>query len=276
MDDTVKAKTDLPQCCTTFYEQAWVRDLAEECFHPGGEALTRRTVEAMQLPAEAQLVDLGCGAGTSALLLAQHYALNVVGLDPSALNLNHAAEKARQHVAGARVQWVQGQADHLPWADASVDGVLAECTLSLFPDKPQVLEETLRVLKPGGVMAMTDMCLDGALPEDLMQALAPWTCLSDTLSEAGYRDLFRNAGYVQQTCVDESHTLKELCATLKRRLLMLAAASQLGPMAAGMNASALSDAGLDLAGIRHWLQRFEAAVDAGAIRYVRFHLQKTP
>ncbi|MCG8463687.1 MAG: methyltransferase domain-containing protein [Xanthomonadales bacterium] len=274
MDDTVKPAAVLPSCCTTFYEQAWVRDLAEECFHPGGEALTRRTVEAMQLPSDAILADLGCGAGTSALLLAEHYGLQVLGLDRSVVNLRHAADKAQQHSYGQRVEWVQGRADSLPWSDASIDGVLAECTLSLFPDKPQVMNETLRVLKPGGVMAITDMCLEGALPDDLMQALAPWTCLSDTLSESAYRELFEHAGYRWLDGVDESHTLKELVATLKRRLLILAAASQLGPQAAGMNASALSDAGLDLAGIRHWLQRFEAAVDSGVIRYVRFHVQK--
>jgi predicted TPR repeat methyltransferase len=57
-------------CCSTFYEQDWVRNLAEDIFHPGGADLTRRTIAAMDLPAHATVVDLGCGTGTTALMLA--------------------------------------------------------------------------------------------------------------------------------------------------------------------------------------------------------------
>ena len=46
-------------CCTTFYEQDWVRVLANDIFHPGGAALTRRTAAAMSLPPGHRLLDLG-------------------------------------------------------------------------------------------------------------------------------------------------------------------------------------------------------------------------
>ncbi|NNK33351.1 MAG: methyltransferase domain-containing protein, partial [Xanthomonadales bacterium] len=87
---TTTADQVAPSCCSTFYEQDWVRELAGDSFHPGGEALSRRTVEAMALPAGASMADLGCGTGTTALLLAGSYGLHVTGLDLSEANLERA------------------------------------------------------------------------------------------------------------------------------------------------------------------------------------------
>ena len=74
-------------CCSAFYEQDWVRNLAEDIFHPGGEELTRKTLAAMHLPANSRIADLGCGTGTTAILLAKDYGLRVSAIDISAVNI---------------------------------------------------------------------------------------------------------------------------------------------------------------------------------------------
>ena len=249
-------------CCSAFYEQSWVRQLAEDVFHPGGEALTRRTVQAMQLPAGAALAELGCGTGTSALLLAQEYGLDVSAVDISAANLERA--RGRAESAGAAIRFEQANAQELPFENDSFDGVLAECTFSLFPDQPGALREIRRVLKPGGHFAITDMATGGPLPDDIAEVLAPWTCLADAVSRKAYirkfeQELFR----VTEVC-DESTGLEELILMLKCKLMLLALGESIGP-------APIPD--FNPATVRHYLNRFGEEVTNGTIRYLRFHLQ---
>ena len=87
-------------CCSAFYEQDWVRHLAGDIFHPGGPELTHRTIAAMGLPAGAHIADLGCGTGTSALMLAENPGLNVSAIDISADNIKRAQDRQLSEVVG--------------------------------------------------------------------------------------------------------------------------------------------------------------------------------
>jgi ubiquinone/menaquinone biosynthesis C-methylase UbiE len=261
---TLAAKAVAPSCCSTFYEQDWVRELAGDSFHPGGEALSRRTVEAMALPAGASLADLGCGTGTTALLLAGSYGLQVTGLDLSEANLERARTRAAE--AGVAVSFQWSDACTLPFENDSLDGLLAECVFSLLPDKPAALAEFRRVLGPKGKLAVTDMCLGGELPDDIARMLAPWTCLTDALSRDGYLDLFRNAGFVLEEESEENEGLYTLIGKLKRKMLLLGTGAAL---------SGRLPPDIDLAEIRHWLDRFSDEVRQKRISYHRFNLSAT-
>jgi ubiquinone/menaquinone biosynthesis C-methylase UbiE len=175
-------------CCSTFYEQDWVRNLAEDIFHPGGEDLTRRTIAAMDLPAHATVADLGCGTGTSALMLARDFPLQVTGVDVSATNIKRAIE--RMDTNSAAVSFIQADAHLLPFEDDELDGILAECSFSLFAEQAAVLAEIKRVLKPGGKLAVTDMAIGGPLPADIADVISPWTCLVDAMDQQNYTQVF--------------------------------------------------------------------------------------
>ncbi len=249
-------------CCSTFYEQDWVRHLAEDIFHPGGEDLTRRTLAAMELPAHASVADLGCGTGTTALMLARDSGLQVCGVDLSAANIERAIERTGVNDTGVR--FVQADAHRLPFENNELDGVLAECSFSLFADQVAVLAEIKRVLKPGGKLAITDMAIAGPLPADIAEVIAPWTCLVDAMDQDSYASEFTVAGFEIQTIADESGGLTNLVQRLKRKLLLLGA----GGMIAGS-----ATPGFDLATIKHWLDRFKTEVETGSIRYLRFNLR---
>ena len=244
-------------CCSAFYEQDWVRAIAEDSFHPGGANLTRRTVESMQLPANARLLDLGCGTGTTALLVSREFEYQVTGVDLSAANI----ERARQRANSPGVCFETADARSLPFDDGAFDGILAECVFSLLADKPRGLAELRRVLAPGGRIGLTDMALGGVLPADVADVAAPWTCLSDALDEAAYRAMFSDAGFTVSEVTDESATLTTLLGNIKRKLLLVGAG---GLLAGG--------ASVDLATARHWLQRFNDEVANGTIRYLGFQL----
>jgi SAM-dependent methyltransferase len=248
-------------CCSDFYEQDWVRHLAEDIFHPGGVELTKKTLAAMNLPAGAAIADLGCGTGTTAIMLARDYDLRVSAVDISAANIERAVE--RLNPEHATVRFCRADAHDLPFKDSELDGLIAECTFSLFREQHKVLAEIRRVLKPGGKLAVTDMATHGTLPDDIAAVLAPWTCLADAVDQETYLEMFTTAGFEIQAMADESASLVSLVRMLKRKLLL------------GAGAALANDAlpSLDLAAIKFWLDRFETEVRQGSIRYLRFNMQ---
>lgn len=254
-------------CCSAFYEQDWVRNLAEDIFHPGGEELTQKTIAAMNLNPGASIADLGCGTGTSALILAGDPGLNISAIDISAENIKRAQGRlSSANKTSGNVRFQQADAHELPFEDAQFDGVLAECTFSLFANQETVLAEVRRVLKPSGQLGITDMAVGGPLPDDIASVVAPWTCLVDAVDQQAYTDTFTRAGFEIREFSDESIGLTRLINILKRKLLMLG----VGTALTGVNAPQL-----DIGEIKHWLDRFSAEVERGTIRYLRFNLQKT-
>ena len=97
-----------------------------------------------------------------------------VGATGRAIGVDMTAEmlgKARKNIAAYRertgldnVEFRLGEIEHLPLADNSVDAVISNCVINLSPDKPQVWREIVRVLKPGGRVAVSDLALLKALP----------------------------------------------------------------------------------------------------------------
>lgn len=253
-------------CCSAFYEQDWVRHLAEDIFHPGGEGLTQKTIAAMKLNPGASIADLGCGTGTSALMLAGDPGLNISAIDISADNIRRAQDRlSTANPTPGKIRFQQADAHELPFENAQFDGVLAECTFSLFANQDAVLAEIIRVLKPNGQLGVTDMAVGGPLPEDIASVVAPWTCLMDAVDQQAYADTFTRAGFAIKEFSDESTGLTGLINTLKRKLLMLG----VGTALTGVNAPQI-----DLGEIKHWLDRFNEEVEKGTIRYLRFNLQK--
>jgi SAM-dependent methyltransferase len=115
-------------------------------------------------------LDVGCGAGIDTLIAARRVGPGgrVVGLDMTPAQL----ERARQHAAAAgldNVELHQGHMEALPFADASIDVALSNGTLNLSTRKARALAEMYRVLRPGGRLALADLVLAEALPEEIQR-----------------------------------------------------------------------------------------------------------
>ena len=252
-------------CCTGFYENEWVRMLLDDNFHPGGEALTRRSVAGMALPPGAVIADLGCGTGSSALLIALENELQVHGIDRGASNIERARQRQQESgIEPTRLRFQQGDMSKLPFQHGELDAIIAECTFSLMTDQQAVLNEFKRVLRPGGSLMISDMAIEGVLPRDIEEVIAPWTCLVNAHDNAGYLALFEQGGFDCIGSSDESAGLLSMISSIKRKLVLLGT---------GMAMGNLQDFKFDLATAKHWLQRMHNEVETGCIRYLGFHLQ---
>jgi len=117
-----------------------------------------------------RVLDIGCGAGIDTLLAARAVGSHgrVVGLDMTPAML----DRARRHVAEAgadNIELREGLMEALPFPDESFDVVVSNGVLNLSTRKSRALAEMLRVLRPGGRVALGDLVLTDTLPEALMK-----------------------------------------------------------------------------------------------------------
>jgi len=143
------------------------------------------------------VLDLGSGAGVDAFLAAREVgpAGKVIGVDMTPAML----EKARANVRKAgvdNVEFREGRLESLPVDAASIDAVTSNCVINLVPDKGKVFAEVSRVLKPGGRLVISDIILDGALPEAIAKDVYAYVgCVSGAMLRDEYFGLLRRAGF---------------------------------------------------------------------------------
>ena len=114
---------------------------------------------------------------------------------------NEMLDLARRNAAERNVdnvRFLKGEIEHIPLPDASVDVLISNCVINLSADKSQVLCEAFRVLKPGGRFAVSDVVVQGTLPEAVRDSMDAWAgCLGGALEEREYRSLLTAAGFEQ-------------------------------------------------------------------------------
>ncbi len=112
------------------------------------------------------LLDLGSGAGFDCFLAAERVGPTgkVIGVDMTPEMVERARANALE--AGyANVEFRLGEIEALPVADDSVDAVISNCVLNLSADRPRVLAEAMRVLRPGGRVMISDLVSDRPMPD---------------------------------------------------------------------------------------------------------------
>ncbi len=142
------------------------------------------------------VLDLGSGAGVDVFLAAGQVgpAGRVIGVDMTPEMIERARANAAQG-GFTNVEFRQGRLEALPLADASVDAVTSNCVINLVPDKGGVFREIARVLRPGGRLAISDIVLDGPLPEAIARDLLAYVgCVAGAMDRRAYFGLLEAAG----------------------------------------------------------------------------------
>ncbi|MEN3340684.1 MAG: arsenite methyltransferase [Actinomycetota bacterium] len=129
-----------------------------------------------RLAAGERVLDLGSGAGTDSLVAAQMVGADghVTGIDMTAPMLAKARAAATE-MGVANVEFVEGEAERLPFADASFDVVVSNGVIDLVPDKDAVFAELYRVLAPGGRMQIADVTIQNPVSEEGRRKIDLWT-----------------------------------------------------------------------------------------------------
>ncbi len=142
------------------------------------------------------VLDLGSGAGADVLISAKR-----VGPTGKAIGLDMTDEMldlARRNAANAEVtnaEFVKGYLEELPLPDASVDVIISNCVLNLSADKPTVIREAARVLRPGGRFAVSDVIADENMDDATKADMQAWTgCIAGALTETEFRAHLEAAG----------------------------------------------------------------------------------
>ncbi|KZM74663.1 class I SAM-dependent methyltransferase [Nocardia terpenica] len=197
---------DIKTCCVQAYERDAVALLLGDSYHPGGARLTRRLADRLALRPGQRVLDIACGPGATAVLLAAEYGVEVEGIDLAAPILARAEAAVEAAGLTGRVRFQHADSEATPFAAGVFDAVVCECALCLFPDKPRAASEFARVLRPGGRLGITDVTVaDSGLPAELTDLAAHIACIADARPVTGYLDLLAAAG-LRVTTVDHHDT----------------------------------------------------------------------
>jgi arsenite methyltransferase len=167
-----------------------------------------------ELNAGEAVLDLGSGGGIDVLLSAKRVgpAGRAYGLDMTDEMLALARENQRK--AGIEnVEWLRGEIEAIPLAAESVDVVISNCVINLSGDKPRVLAEAARVLKPGGRFAVSDVIADEDMDAATRADMAAWTgCIAGALTRREFETALIDAGLIDVEIV-ETHRVHEKAAS---------------------------------------------------------------
>jgi arsenite methyltransferase len=160
------------------------------------------------------VLDLGSGAGADVVISARRVGSTgrAIGLDMT----DEMLELARRNAAEAgveNVEFLKGYIEDMPLPDASVEVVISNCVINLSADKPAVIREAARVLRPGGRLAVSDVIADADVDERTRAEMATWTgCIAGALTRGEFERALIAAGFADiEIC--ETHRVHEHAAS---------------------------------------------------------------
>lgn len=151
------------------------------------------------------VVDLGSGAGNDCFVARAETGAEgkVIGIDFTPAMIEKARENADK-LGFNNVEFRQGDIEKLPLSSCMADVVISNCVLNLVPDKAAVFKEIKRVLKPGGHFSISDVVLDGYLPDSIRQSAEMYAgCIAGAMQKNDYLQLISAAGFQNITVQKE-------------------------------------------------------------------------
>jgi ubiquinone/menaquinone biosynthesis C-methylase UbiE len=168
------------------------------------------------------VLDLGSGGGIDCFLAAKQVGREgwVIGLDMTPDMIKLARRNAKK-VGVANVDFRYGEMEDIPLADESVDVIISNCVINLSPDKDAVFREAYRVLRPGGRLSVSDMVVDGDLPQAIRDSLNAWAgCIAGALDESVYLKKMRAAGFENVEVVSRDYAAADQVAEDAAQILV--------------------------------------------------------
>lgn len=147
------------------------------------------------------VIDLGSGAGNDAFIARKLTGENgkVLGIDFTSAMIARARENAEK-LRYNNVEFRLGDIDDMPVTSNYADVIVSNCVLNLVPNKHKVISEIYRVLKPGGHFSISDIVLEGELPEKWREVAELYAgCVSGAIQKQVYLEIIQAAGFINIT-----------------------------------------------------------------------------
>lgn len=167
------------------------------------------------------VLDLGSGAGFDCFLAAKRVGEKgkVIGVDMTPEMIKKAKATAEKY-SYSNLEFRLGEIENLPVEDNSVDAIISNCVINLSPDKEKVFREAYRVLKPDGRLMVSDIVIEGKLPEELRKNLDAWAgCLAGAMEKSAYLRAIRLAGFKEVKTVSETSCNNDISEKFKGRII---------------------------------------------------------
>ena len=151
------------------------------------------------------VIDLGSGAGNDCFVARHETGAEgkVLGIDFTESMITKARENADK-LGFNNVEFRFGDIDDMPVSENVADVVVSNCVLNLVPNKPKVFTEIFRVLKPGGHFSISDIVLEGELPEALREDAEMYAgCVAGAIQKESYLDHIKDAAFENITIQKE-------------------------------------------------------------------------
>lgn len=182
----------------------------EDCLHAGFRETTDLVASEIGIDKSKYVLDVCSGLGGSAMYLASKYGCKVVGIDITEKSVEYAKKKAEEKGVDSLVEFHLGNALDMPFPANHFDAAFSEDAPCHVTDKGKVIDETARVLKPGGLFCFTDYVWpDGVEVTDEMlnEICVPW-CWPYLETADGYIEYFKQQGLRLVAAKDRTDFLK--------------------------------------------------------------------
>jgi phosphoethanolamine N-methyltransferase len=185
---------------------------------PGGEGNVAKMVEGLELE-DRRVLDLGCGVGGPACILAGKYGAHVVGTDLEPPLIERARRRAAELGLGDRTEFEVVTSGRLTFDDESFDLIVSSGGVTQTADKLGIFQECLRVLKPGGTFSAYDWMRSEGEYSDDMRYWFEMEGLSYAMeTPRGQEAMLREAGFDEVRVVDGSAWYRAQVRTEYERL----------------------------------------------------------
>lgn len=208
------AKQKKNDCCSTLSSCCGTKSVPNEpkhndMFRYSEQEISNIPVEALMelgcgnpcaiaaIKAGETVLDLGSGGGVDCFIAAKKVGEtgHVIGVDMTPEMLSKARNEAIKY-RYTNIEFRLGEIENLPVADASVDVIISNCVINLSPDKPRVLAEAFRVLKPGGRFAVSDMIATAPLSKKIKKDSSLYVgCIAGAVYVDDLTKMLKKAGF---------------------------------------------------------------------------------
>jgi ubiquinone/menaquinone biosynthesis C-methylase UbiE len=144
------------------------------------------------------VVDLGSGAGNDCFVARSIVGETgrIIGIDMTDAMIEKAKANASK-LGFKNVEFRLGDIENIPIEDNTADVVVSNCVMNLVPDKKKAFTETFRIIKHGGHFSISDIVLQGELPDDLRKEATLYAgCISGAVQKEEYLRIIKEAGFV--------------------------------------------------------------------------------